>query len=208
MNYILSFLIGYILGSFPTAYIILKRYMNIDIRSIGSGNVGALNSFKVSRSKRIGILVFTIDLTKGLIAVWLTKILIGDEFMFLMISLNAAVLAHCFSPWINFKGGRGLATAGGGAIFISLPTLMIWLIIWVISFGYPRNIHLANVSASILTAIISFTSAFTLNKFSFPHALSNFQFSLFVGSLMLIILTKHYVPMKELYLKVNNKIQG
>lgn len=205
MNYFLSFMIGYIIGSFPTAYIILKRFLDVDIRSTGSGNVGALNSFEVSKSKMIGLSVLIIDLLKGLTAVLLAKLLIGDEFIFVMISLNAAVLAHCFSPWINFKGGRGLATAGGGALFISIPMLLLWLLIWAISFGYPRNIHLANISASILTAVISFTSAFLMNRFSSPHAVNNFQFSFYVGLLMLIILTKHYTPMKELYLKVNNK---
>ena len=127
MNYLLSFLIGYIIGSFPTAYIILKRFLDVDIRSTGSGNVGALNSFEVSKSKMIGITVFTIDLLKGLTAVLLAKLIVGDEFIFVMIALNAAVLAHCFSPWINFKGGRGLATAGGGALFVSIPMLLIWL---------------------------------------------------------------------------------
>jgi len=205
MNYLLSFLIGYIIGSFPTAYIILKHFLDVDIRSTGSGNVGALNSFEVSRSKMIGISVFTIDLFKGLTAVLLAKLLVGDEFIFVMIALNAAVLAHCFSPWINFKGGRGLATAGGGALFVSIPMLLIWLLIWAISFGYPRNIHIANVSASVLTAVVSFTSAFLLNQFSFPHAVNNLQFSIYVSLLMLIVLTKHYVPMKELILKVNNK---
>ncbi|MCX6170670.1 MAG: glycerol-3-phosphate acyltransferase [Ignavibacteriales bacterium] len=205
MNYILSFLIGYIIGSLPTAYLIMKRFLNIDIRTTGSGNVGALNSFEVSKSKMIGLTVFIIDLLKGLTAVLLTKLLIGDEFIFVMISLNAAVLAHCFSPWINFKGGRGIATAGGGALFISIPMLLLWALIWLISFGYPRNIHIANVIASILTALISFTSAFLLNQFSFPHAVNNLQFSIYVSLLMLIILTKYYVPMKELILKVNNK---
>ncbi len=205
MNYFLSFLIGYIIGSFPTAYIILKRHLDIDIRSTGSGNVGALNSFEVSKSKMIGLSVFTIDLLKGLTAVLLAKLFVGDEFIFVMIALNAAVLAHCFSPWINFKGGRGLATAGGGALFVSIPMLLLWLLIWAISFGYPRNIHIANVSASILTAVVSFTSAFFMNKFSYPHAVNNFQFSLYVSLLMLIILTKHYTTMKELFIKVNNK---
>jgi acyl phosphate:glycerol-3-phosphate acyltransferase len=205
MNYFLSFMIGYIIGSFPTAYIILKRFLDVDIRSTGSGNVGALNSFEVSKSKMIGITVLLIDLLKGLTAVLFAKLLIGDEFIFVMISLNAAVLAHCFSPWINFKGGRGIATAGGGALFITVPTLLLWALIWVISFGYPRNVHIANVAASICTVVISFTSAIMLNRFSSLQAINSFQFSIYVSSVMLIILIKHYIPIKELFLKVNNK---
>jgi glycerol-3-phosphate acyltransferase PlsY len=205
MNIFYSFLIGYLVGSFPTAFIILKHYKNIDIRSAGSGNVGTLNSFKVSKSKWIGLSVFIIDLLKGLVSVVLVKILIGNEFIFLMIALNAAVLAHCFSPWINFKGGRGLATAGGGSLIISLPILLIWLLIWLVTFIFPRNIHLANISATLFTAIFSFTSDILMNRFSSPHASNNLEFGFLVGTLMLIILVKHYIPLKELILNANNK---
>lgn len=205
MNIFYSFLIGYLIGSFPTAYILLKRYKKIDIRSFGSGNVGTLNSFKVSKSKWIGFSVLIIDLLKGFVSVVSVKIFIGNEFIYLMIALNAAVLAHCFSPWINFKGGRGLATAGGGSLIISIPILLLWSLIWLIAFIFPRNIHFANISATLLTAIFSFTSAIIMNRFSSPHAANNFEFGFFVGTLMLIIFVKHYIPLKELILKANNK---
>lgn len=205
MHILYSFLIGYLIGSFPTAYIILKRYKNIDIRLAGSGNVGTLNSIKVSKSKWIGLSVLSIDLLKGLLSVALVKIFIGNEFIFLMTALNAAVLAHCFSPWINFKGGRGIATAGGGSLIISFPILLIWGLIWLVAFIFPRNIYLANISATLLTAIMSFTSALMMNRFSSPHAANNLEFGILVGTLMLIILVKHYVPFKELILNANNK---
>ncbi len=208
MSIFYSFLIGYLIGSFPTAYIILKHYKSIDIRTAGSGNVGTLNSFKVSKSKWIGFSVLIIDLLKGFASVLLVKMLIGNEFFFLMTALNAAVLAHCFSPWLNFKGGRGIATAGGGSLIISMPILLLWALIWLIAFMFPRNIHVANISATLITAIFSFTSALGLNKFSSPHATNNLEFGFFVGTLMLIILVKHYVPLKELILNGNNKNSG
>ncbi|MBA4323396.1 MAG: hypothetical protein C0408_11325, partial [Odoribacter sp.] len=170
MHILFSFIIGYILGSFPTAYVLLKRYKNIDIRSAGSGNVGTLNSFEVSKSKWIGLSVLCIDVLKGLVSVVIVKIYLGNEFILLMTALNAAVLAHCFSPWINFKGGRGIATAGGGSMIISLPILLIWGLIWLLFFVFPRNVHLANISATLFTAVMSFTSAIMMNRFSSPHA--------------------------------------
>jgi glycerol-3-phosphate acyltransferase PlsY len=193
------------LGSFPTAYILLKRHKNIDIRNAGSGNVGAMNSYEVSGSRKIGAAVFAIDLLKGLTSVFLVKYFIGNDFIYIMVALNAAVLAHCFSPWINFKGGRGLATAGGGSLIISIPVLIIWLILWVVSFIIPRNIHLSNISATILTAVFSFTPALSMNRFSSPHAASNLEYGFMVGTLMMIILVKHYDPMKKLLLNRNNK---
>ena len=61
MNYLISLTIGYLIGSFPTAFIILKKYNGLDITQTGSGNVGALNSFQVTKSKRIGLLVLIVD---------------------------------------------------------------------------------------------------------------------------------------------------
>ncbi len=205
MNIIYSFLIGYLIGSFPTAYILLKRQRNIDIRNAGSGNVGAMNSFEVSGSKKIGILVLTIDLLKGLLSVVLVKFFIGKDFYLIMTALNAAVLAHCFSPWINFKGGRGLATAGGGGLMISIPVLLTWALFWGISFIIPKNIHISNVAATLFTAALSFTPFLSMNAFSTAHPESTIQFGLMVGTLMMIILVKHYEPMKKLVLNRNKK---
>ena len=205
MNIIYSFAIGYLIGSLPTAYIILKYYHNIDIRDAGSGNVGTLNSFNVSKSKWIGLSVLSIDVLKGILSVLLVKIFLGNEFILIMTALNAAVLAHCFSPWINFKGGRGIATAGGGSLIISIPILILWGVVWLIAFIFPRNIHIANISATLMTAVFSFTSAIVMNRFSSPHAANNFEFGFFVGTLMLIILVKHYVPLKDLILSTYNK---
>ncbi|MBU1099030.1 MAG: glycerol-3-phosphate acyltransferase, partial [Bacteroidetes bacterium] len=66
MNYIICGVIGYLLGSFPTAFILLKKFKSIDIREQGSTNIGALNSFRVSKSKMLGVLVLLIDMTKGI----------------------------------------------------------------------------------------------------------------------------------------------
>ncbi|PKL83309.1 MAG: hypothetical protein CVV24_05650 [Ignavibacteriae bacterium HGW-Ignavibacteriae-3] len=205
MNILYSFFIGYILGSFPTAYILLKRYKNVDIRCEGSGNVGAHNSFKVSKSKLIGFSVLSIDLLKGFCTVLIVKLIIGDDFLYIMTGLNAAVFAHCYSPWINFKGGRGIATAGGGSLLISIPILIIWGIVWLIAFIFPRNIHISNISASVFTAVASFVSALSLNRLTSPRASSTLEFGLFVGTLMMIILVKHFDPMKVLLLKWYNK---
>ena len=65
MNYLLSCIIGFLVGSLPTAFIILKKTKGIDITSAGTGNVGAMNSFEVTNSKIIGLIVFIIDALKG-----------------------------------------------------------------------------------------------------------------------------------------------
>ncbi|MEG8947062.1 glycerol-3-phosphate acyltransferase [Rosettibacter firmus] len=205
MSYIFSALIGIIIGSFPTAYLILKKIKNIDITKAGTGNVGAMNSFEVTQSRTLGLLVFIIDFLKGFLTVYIVKNLFGNEFSIIMISLIGAVFSHCFSFWIKFRGGRGLATAAGGASLLSLPILGIWILLWLISYAFRRNIHFGNFSATLLTGALSFSSSEIMNKYTNPSANSNLEFSILVSLMLLIILIKHIKPIKEYFARQNLK---
>lgn len=205
MNFIYSALIGYIIGSFPTAYILLKKTRGIDITKSGSGNVGAMNSYEVSNSKRIGIYVLLIDASKGFLSSIVVYFLIEESFLVTILSLIFAVFAHCYSPWIKFKGGRGLATAAGGAFFISLPVLAIWLLNWAAVYLFSKSIHLGNFMATLFTAISSFTIAQMMIMYSFIKPNSLEHFSYLISILMLIILSKHIIPMRDYMLSFNNK---
>lgn len=198
MNYLLSCLIGYLIGSFPTAYIILKKAKGIDITSIGTGNVGAMNSFEVSNSKMIGLLVLIIDALKGLLSVYLTLLFFGIDFIFPALALLFAVLSHCFNPWLNFKGGRGLATAAGGAILLFPFMLIVWIILWVIVYIARKDILFANIWANVMTLILIFLSSEIAFKYSSLKADSISSLLLFSSALLIIIFIKHIEPTKEL----------
>ena len=207
MAELLSLITGYIFGSFPTAYLLLKRTLDVDITRNGSGNVGALNSYEVSKSKLLGASVFSIDFFKGLLPVLIISFFIGDIFIYKMLGLLGAVLAHCYSPWIKFKGGRGLATAAGGSFVISIPIIIIWGLIWLTAFALRRNIHFANFTATILTGVLSFTSVHVLVKYTMPPPASGIEFSLLTSLIMLIILLKHIQPIKEYFKTQNQKVR-
>ena len=198
MKLLLSVLIGYLLGSIPTAYILLKKRSGIDITKTGSGNVGALNSFEVSKSKSVGATVLIIDLLKGLLSVIIVKMFISDLFIYQMSALCAAVFAHSFSPWIKFKGGRGLATAAGGALALSIPILLIWILIWSFSMLIKKNVHIANFSATMLTIISAIIFPSQMNSFTYPPAINNIEFTILVSIMLIIILVKHIDPMTKL----------
>jgi glycerol-3-phosphate acyltransferase PlsY len=144
-------------------------------------------------------------LLKGLLTVFVVKSIFGENFLNEMISLVSAVLAHCYSPWIKFKGGRGLATAAGGALILSIPVLVIWGVIWVIAFAFRRNIHFANSSASLLSSILAFTSSDILIKYTNPQPDSELQFGILIAVLFVIILSKHIQPLKEYFILQQNK---
>lgn len=205
MIYIISFIIGYITGSFPTAYILMKKIRNTDITNSGSGNVGAMNSYEVSNSKLIGISVLIVDALKGLLSVIVTKALFGDYFIYPMIALLAAVISHCYNPWLKFKGGRGLATAAGGAIGLSPIILVLWVVFWVLGYILRKNIHFSNIISTLLCIPVVITSGDILNTEKWltnPPAESTTIFAVTVSLMMIIILTKHIEPLKE-FLKIS-----
>lgn len=198
MEFIIAILIGYFIGSIPTAFIVLKIGRGIDIRNEGSGNVGTLNSFEVTNSKKIGLIVLFTDVLKGLLSVLIVNYIFGFQFVYSMISLLSAVFGHCYSIWLKFKGGRGLATFGGGSIIISPIINAIWGISWVILHKLKKDIHFANIGASVtvILAVILFSDM--LNNLSFPPAKQSIIFSFYLSLLMIIILSKHWEPFKIL----------
>ena len=198
MNYLLPAIIGYLLGSFPTAYIVLRKTHSIDIRETGSGNVGAMNSFEISKSKIIGILVFLIDALKGLLGVYLCLLIFPNEFVYPALALLFAVFSHCFNPWLEFKGGRGLATATGGAILLSPIIPAAWCVLWVFVYLFKKDILLANISATILTLLLTISSIEILYKYSYPAPDSFGTLLMFCVGLLTIIFIKHIDPLKEI----------
>lgn len=208
MEYLIIALFSYLIGSFPTAFVLLKKVKQIDITQNGSGNVGALNSYEVSNSKLIGVTVLLIDALKGFGIVYLSKILFGNDFLTGSISLLFGVIGHCFSPWIKFKGGRGLATAAGGSLILAPAILILWLLFWLIAYLFRKNIHFGNITATILTGLLSLSSSDILNKYSIPPADENFLFGVSVMLLMIVIFIKHIKPLKEYIDQQKNKIRS
>lgn len=204
MEYLISSTIGYLLGSFPSAYILLKKSRGKDITKEGSGNVGAMNSFEVTNSKLIGISVFLIDFLKGLASTLIPIFLFSGEFIYPALSLLFAVFSHCYNPWINFKGGRGLATAAGGAAFMFPYLLIIWALLWVIFMVMRKNILLANISSTVLSLFVVYGTSEIAVKYAFPQPV-NLDVLLMVSSAALIIIfIKHIEPLKELIAEQKN----
>lgn len=204
MEYLLSSLIGYLLGSFPTAYIFLQKTKGLDITKEGSGNVGAMNSFEVSNSKFVGISVLFIDLLKGGASVLIPILVFGNVFIYPAIGLLFAVFSHCYNPWIFFKGGRGLATAAGGAAIIFPYLLAVWVILWVLFYVMRKDILLANIAATILSVLVLFGTYRIAFNYAFPKPAGVDILLTASSSILIIIFIKHIEPLKELIQKQKN----
>jgi len=197
MKYLAWFLFGYLLGSIPTAYILVKIFNGIDIRKAGSGNVGALNAYEVSGSVLIGLAVLLIDILKGYLSVKISANLSNGDTTACLVSGISAVLGHNFSIWIGFYGGRGLATSLGVFLAVNPVLIFVWCILWFIAYLKFKMIHAGNIWATVSTPIAILPPLKFLNSFSFIKV----EDAKFFASILLIsffIFIKHLKPLVQL----------
>jgi acyl phosphate:glycerol-3-phosphate acyltransferase len=157
--YIIVALSAYLLGSIPTGYLVGKA-KGIDIRTVGSGNIGATNAFRVV-GKAAGIFVLIADGLKGYAAcAWLLDFLVQvfsiapEKVEYLRIVAGiCAVLGHSFTCWLKFKGGKGVAT-GAGVFFALNPIATgIALAVWILVVALTRYAAVASIVAAIALAV-------------------------------------------------------
>ncbi len=198
MNYLISAVIGYLLGSIPSAYLVVKKSKGLDITEIGSGNAGAMNSYETSNSKVIGLIVLVIDALKGLLSVYIPLLLLPVDFVYPALGLFFAVFAHCFNPWLKFKGGRGLATAAGGSILLFPFLLAVWIVLWTLIYLMKHDILVANIWATAASILIIYTTDKIAYKYAFPSPDSVSALMLFSTGITILIFIKHIEPLKEI----------
>jgi glycerol-3-phosphate acyltransferase PlsY len=151
-----------VIGSLPTAYFMVRWKSKVDIRKAGSGNVGTLNSYLVTRSKVVGITVLIVDLLKGAVSVVVGRALVPElPFIGSALAGIAAVIGHTYPVWLGFKGGRGLAPAAGVMAVVSPLLVAAWLIGWGIGFAIFRAVNIASIIACwlLIAALIALPDA-------------------------------------------------
>lgn len=148
-------LLCYLIGSIPFSYIFPRLFTNVDVRSRGSGNVGATNVLRTAGIPA-AFLAFAGDMLKGALAAWIGTA--GGGGVFLIICCLAAVIGHCYPIFLHFKGGKAVSSSGGIVLFlmpkIGLTLLIMFIGIVVIS----RYVSLGSITVAIflpLTAMLA-----------------------------------------------------
>ena len=151
---------AFFLGAVPNAYLAGRFLKNIDIRQHGSGNIGATNVFRIL-GKGPGIVVFSLDFLKGALPVVIFMFVLphsSHQQLFAFSIGLAAMLGHMFTPFLRFKGGKGIAT-GSGAVCACFPLLFaIALAVWLLSFLLSRIVSVSSilaVCALLLSALLT-----------------------------------------------------
>lgn len=149
-------LVSYLIGSIPTAYLAGKILKGIDIREVGSGNIGATNVFRaVGKTAGVGVLV--IDILKGVIPVLLAARMSPEPYVnFLQIGAGiAAICGHNWTFWLNFKGGKGVATTTGVLLTLAPLATLSAFIFFALTVWLTRYISLGSiVAASVIPFLI------------------------------------------------------
>jgi acyl phosphate:glycerol-3-phosphate acyltransferase len=188
--------VPYLLGSIPTGFLWAKA-RGIDIRTAGSGNIGATNVMRTLGTGP-GIMVLLIDAAKGFLPVWIApRMFPGVDGVALQITCCVFVIAgHNWTCWLKFKGGKGVATSAGALLaFLPLP-LLCALGVWIIVFALSRYVSLASISAAVAMPI----ATWFLEK-----DVTLFVFTVVIGA---VGIYKHKSNIQRLLTGTENRIGG
>ena len=153
LDYIIVAVAAYLLGSIPTGFLVAK-VKGIDIRSVGSGNIGATNAMRVL-GKPAGIFVLLMDAAKGFGAVWMAALLLkqmnanADVETARIIAGIFAVLGHNYTCWLKFKGGKGIATTAGVYLALAPWALLVALAVFILAIVLTKYVSVGSIAGAI-----------------------------------------------------------
>jgi acyl phosphate:glycerol-3-phosphate acyltransferase len=178
--------VGYLLGSIPFGYLLVRVFRGADVRTTGSGNIGATNVARTS--PLLGVITLFLDMLKGLAAVELISKLVPGNRTSVFVAAFAAVLGHIFPVWLGLRGGKGVAT-GLGAFLMLTPRAIL----------FAGGVFLAIALAFRFVSLASIAAAASLPIFAYfidrVHTLSEIGL---IGAGSLLIVVKHHANIRRL----------
>lgn len=155
--------IAYLLGSIPFAYV-AGRMRGIDLRKVGSGNLGAANVFR-ALGKGMGVSVLVADIGKGVVAVLIARAISDDPWP--AVAAGAAMAGHVFPVWLRFKGGKGVAVGGGAVIGLMPLAAVLLLAIWAVVLVVSRFSSLASIIAAVAATPVVWGLGYSTSRIVF-----------------------------------------
>ncbi|HMD30507.1 MAG TPA: glycerol-3-phosphate 1-O-acyltransferase PlsY [Candidatus Acidoferrales bacterium] len=192
---------GYLLGSIPFGYLIVRFSTGADVRSAGSGNIGATNVNRVA-GKAAGIATLALDVAKGYFAVWLAGRVTGGNIGWMAITGMAAVIGHLFPLWLRFRGGKGVATAVGAFVPLCWMAVGAAAIVWVVVVSISRYVSLGSVVAAAALPLCMYF----LYVPGTPHA-PPLSVSVSTALVAILIIVKHRANIERLLAGTESRLK-
>jgi glycerol-3-phosphate acyltransferase PlsY len=184
---------AYLCGSIPFAYIVAKVVKKIDIRKAGSGNPGATNVFRLV-GKGAGIAVFVFDTLKGFIPVFFVT-LIDNSFSYYVAVAAVAIIGHMFTIFLNFKGGKGVAT-GFGVFLVLMPLpCFVAFTVFGLAFLLSGYVALGSIIATVTLPLVAYFVGYGL------------KFIIFSFAAAMLIIYKHKANIMRLKNGIENRLK-
>jgi acyl phosphate:glycerol-3-phosphate acyltransferase len=187
--------IGYLLGSIPFGYLLVRAFRGADVRTTGSGNIGATNVARTSPA--LGAVTLLLDTLKGFGAVVLVSMIFPGDRTLEFVAAFAAICGHVFPVWLGFRGGKGVATGLGSFLLLTPKAVLVAIGIFVVLAAAFRLVALASIIAA--ASLPAF--AFLLWEGRTPSALV----LLAAGSLLVIL--KHHSNLRRMVSGTEPKFQ-
>jgi len=147
-------LFAYFLGSVPFGILVTRIFAgNVDLRETGSGNIGATNVARAA-GKAAGVITLFLDIGKGVLPMVLADMLVGENYLWLSLVGGAAFLGHVFPVYLNFRGGKGVATALGVVLYLSAVTTFVLLVLFALILYFTRYVSLGSLCAAVALPIL------------------------------------------------------
>jgi len=205
-NGVLALIIGYLLGSIPWGYLLVKHVFakGADIRDVGSGSIGATNVSRLAGLKG-GVMTYLLDVGKGSLAVLTAGWLTSSNLWWMGAAGVMAIVGHMFPPWIGFRGGKGVATGVGVYLIVSPFSVASALALWGIVVYLTRYVSLGSIIAA---AAMPLWIWLWDRKIS-PQPGADFAPLMVTGVICCaLIIAKHHENIKRLLSGTENRISG
>ncbi len=144
---------GYFLGSIPFGYLLVRAFRGADVRTTGSGNIGATNVARTS--PLLGIITLVLDVLKGMAAVGIALALCPGNRTAAFVAALAAVSGHIFPLWLRFRGGKGVATGLGSFVLLTPKAVLLAMAVFVVMLAAFRFVSLASVTAAACLPVLT-----------------------------------------------------
>ncbi|HUA01772.1 MAG TPA: glycerol-3-phosphate 1-O-acyltransferase PlsY [Candidatus Aquilonibacter sp.] len=190
--------LAYLLGSIPFGVLIVKLRGGPDIRSTGSGNIGAANVARTVGAVA-GMLTLIFDAGKGYLAVWIAGRTTGGNIRWMVAAAAAAVVGHIFPVWLQFRGGKGVATGLGVFLPICREAVLFALVLWLLVVGFWRYSSLGSIVAAAALPV------FVYFLYAPGHAPPPFV-ALATVAISLLVLWKHRANIERLIAGTENRL--
>ena len=203
----LFLLASFLIGSVPFGFLLSRKKAAKDGRKCGSGNMDAADAARIA-GKGLGFLTMVLDGFKGffpvIVAVYLgnrmTGVLIDDLTILASFAALCAVLGHAFTPWLGFKGGKGVATAIGAALVFSPLSALLAIGVLVITTAITRYVSLGGILGVLTLALYFLHRLITIHRFDMPYIAAVWTF------IALLVIARHHENIKRIINRTEDRL--